>query len=221
MDKVETIGVLKKLADATVSVYGRNCEVAVHDLEDMGLAKSLVYIAGKLTGRKPGAPITDLAFTMLKDHGDNTPDLLNYRTVTKQGRILKCATAFVRNETGHIVACYCVNHDITEFLSAKAALDEFTQNEGTQLDTRQETFAETVDEMVESLVMECSTQMGKHPTSMNREERIGLLRELYVKDVFKFRGAAETIATIMGVTRYTVYNYLKEAKRHGGLAGSS
>lgn len=219
LDKNQIIELLKRLADTTVSAYGRNCEVAVHDLEDM--AKSLVYIAGKITGRKPGAPITDLAFSMLKDHGDNTPDLLNYRTVTKEGRILKCATVFVRDDGGRIIACYCINQDITDFLSAKAALDEFTHNEGPQLETRQETFAETVDEMVESLVLECSTQMGKHPTSMNREERIDLLRELHMKDVFKFRGAAETIAAIMGVTRYTVYNYLKEAKRQRRRAGGS
>ena len=48
---------------------------------------------------------------------------------------------------------------------------------------------------------------------MSRSERIDLLRELHRKDVFRFRGAAETIAAIMGVTRYTVYNYMKEARR--------
>lgn len=211
LDKTLTIELLKKLADATVNAYGRNCEVVVHDLEDM--AHSLVYVAGKITGRKPGAPITDLAYTMLKEHGDNTPDMLSYRTVTKSGRIIKCATVFVRDDAGRIIACYCINQDITDFLSAKAALDEFTQAEASHVETRQETFAESVDEVVESLIEECSSHMGKHPTAMNRAERIDLLRELHRKDVFKFRGAAETIAAIMGVTRYTVYNYMKEARR--------
>ncbi|MBG0777236.1 MAG: PAS domain-containing protein [Desulfovibrionaceae bacterium] len=211
MDKEHLLQVLRLLADATQSAYGRNCEVAVHDLED--IEHSLVYIAGKVTGRKPGAPITDLAYTMIREHGDNAPDLLTYRTVTKTGRTLKCSTVFVRNDAGHIQACYCINQDITDFLSAKAALDEFTQNEERQMETRQETFAETVDEIVESLVLECATRMGKHPASMSREERVDLVRELTLKDVFKFRGAAETIASILGVSRYTVYNYLKEAKR--------
>ncbi|WP_461208299.1 helix-turn-helix transcriptional regulator [Desulfocurvus sp. DL9XJH121] len=211
LDKQRIIELLMNLADTTVSAYGRNCEVVIHDLEDM--AHSLVYVAGKVTGRKPGAPITDLAYTMLKEHGDESPDLLNYRTVTKTGRILKCATVFVRDDDGRIMACYCINQDITDFLSAKAALEEFTQNEEPLVETRQETFAETVDEVVESLVLECSSRMGKHPTAMNRAERIDLLRDLYLNDVFKFRGAAEAIAAIMGVTRYTVYNYLKEVKR--------
>lgn len=209
LDKTLIIDLLKKFADATVNIYGRNCEVVVHDLEDM--AHSLVYVAGKVTNRKAGAPITDLAYTILKEHGDNAPDMLCYRTVTKSGRILKCATVFVRDEGGHIIACYCINHDVTDFLSAKAALEEFTQADA--VETRQETFAKSVDEVVESLIEECSSQMGKHPTAMNRSERIDLLRELHRKDVFKFRGAVETIAAIMGVTRYTIYNYLKEAKR--------
>ncbi len=210
MDKQDIIDLLKRLADTTVSAYGRNCEVAVHDLDDM--ERSLVYIAGKVTGRKPGAPITDLAYRMLKEHGDNAPDLLNYRSVTKSGRTLKCATVFLRDKDGRIRACYCINQDITDFLSARAALDEFALG-GQQVETRQETFAENVDEMVESLVLECSSRMGKHPTAMSRDERVDLMRELRHKDVFRFRGAAETIAAIMGVSRYTVYNYLKETKR--------
>ena len=161
MDKKDIIELLSRLADTTVSAYGRNCEVAVHDLDDM--ERSLVYIAGKITGRKPGAPITDLAYRMLKEHGDDAPDLLNYRSVTKTGRTLKCTTVFVRDEAGSIRACYCINQDITDFLSARAALDEFTLNDGRQTDTPQETFAESVDEMVESLVLECSSRVGQAP----------------------------------------------------------
>ena len=211
MDKHDIIDLLKRMADATAGAYGRNCEVAVHDLDDM--ERSLVHVAGKVTGREPGAPITDLAYRMLKEHGDNAPDLVNYRSVTKTGRTLKCATVFVRDETGRIRACWCVNQDITDFLSAKAALDEFTGDGNRQPEARNETFAESVDEMVESLVMGCASRLGKHPTAMSRDERVDLMLELHRKDVFRFRGAAETIAAVMGVSRYTVYNYLKQAKR--------
>ena len=211
MDKSRVISVLSLLADATVAVYGRNCEVAVHDLEQ--LESSLVYIAGSVTGRKPGAPITDLAYTAIKEHGDDVDDVLTYRTVTKGGRILKCATTFVRDDEGHVVACCCVNQDITDFLNARAALDEFALGDNDETVTRTETFASTVEETVESIVLDCSSRLGKHPSSMNRSERVVLVGELLARDVFMMRGAVEAVATVVGVTRYTIYNYLKEAKR--------
>lgn len=211
MDKQQAIAILTRLADATVAVYGRNCEVVVHDLKH--LDRSLVYIAGSVTGRTVGAPITDLAYTALKEQGDDVPNLLTYRTVTKAGRILKCATTFVRDEEGHVIACWCVNQDITDFLNARAVLDEFTMGSDDKTETRNETFASTVDETVESIVLDCSSRLGKHPSAMNRAERIALVADLNASDVFMMRGAVEAVATVVGVTRYTIYNYLKEAKR--------
>lgn len=209
----QILELLVRIADATVAVYGRSCEVAVHDLRD--LEQSLVHIAGSVTGRKAGAPITDLAYTMLRERGDDTPDTLTYRTTTREGRTLQSTTTFVRDDGGHIRACLCINHDLTGFLAARAALDEFTLGR-TPPEDRAETFARTVEETVEAIVQDCSSRMGKHPSVMTRDERVALTGALHARDVFRMRGAAEAVATMLGVTRYTVYNYLKEAKKRIG-----
>jgi len=46
---------LKNLADVVVQMFGRNMEVAIHDIED--LQHSLKYIAGAVTKRKVGLPL--------------------------------------------------------------------------------------------------------------------------------------------------------------------
>jgi len=51
-EKEFILNILKQVADAVVKTFGRNCEVAVHDLSN--LKKSLIHIAGDVTKRKPG-----------------------------------------------------------------------------------------------------------------------------------------------------------------------
>ncbi len=78
---------LKGIADAIVSLLGRNCEVCIHDLTS--LQKSLVYIAGDVTGRKPGAPATDLLVRALQQEDHEIRDLADYRTTSNDGRVLE------------------------------------------------------------------------------------------------------------------------------------
>ncbi|RYD05326.1 hypothetical protein N752_09785 [Desulforamulus aquiferis] len=64
---------LIRIAQVMADTFGRNCEVAVHDLAN--LDKSLIYIAGNITKRKPGAPITDLVVRVLHQEGDQAQDM--------------------------------------------------------------------------------------------------------------------------------------------------
>ena len=80
------LGVLKQVANAVIKTFGRNCEVAVHDLSD--LSKSLIYIAGDVTKREPGAPITDMALKALSKEGREIKNRYDYKTITADGREL-------------------------------------------------------------------------------------------------------------------------------------
>ena len=62
-EKACILNVLKQVADAVIKTFGRSCEVSVHDLSNLN--KSLIYIAGNVTKREPGAPITDMALKAL------------------------------------------------------------------------------------------------------------------------------------------------------------
>ena len=51
--------------------------------------------------------------------------------------------------------------------------------------------------------------MGKQSATMSMEERIETVRELEANGVFKIKGGIDQVALLMGVSKYTVYNYLK------------
>ncbi len=199
---------MKRVADGLASALGKSCEVVLHDFSD--LSRSLIHVAGNITERKIGAPITDLVFKAYKDLGDDVDDLAGYRTIF-QGRVMKSSTTFLRNSENKVVGCMCINLDVTDFLNAKSALEEFTlfaENTPHGL----ERFASSFQETLESILDEVVREMGKQPATMDKDERQEFIRRLNAREVFVFKGAVNQVSRLFGVTRYTVYNDLKEIR---------
>lgn len=202
---------LKKIAAVLVQTMGRNCEVAIHDL--LKLPHSLIHIEGNITKRKPGAPITDLVVRALRREGDSVADIPNYQNITKAGRVLKSSTSFVRNEAGKVIGAFCVNFDITEYLNSISMLDDFVKINGPNDAHNEETFASTLSETIESLMEREISNAGKQPSTMTKEEKVQLVEALEFQGAFLLKGAVNYVANKLGVTKFTIYSYLKEIRR--------
>ena len=201
---------LQQMAEAVVALLGKNCEACIHDLTS--LENSLVFITGDVTGRKPGAPATDLLMTMLKKDSGQAEDKHNYKTTTVDGRSLKSTTTFIRDTSGKPVAAFCINIDTTDFYNASQALLPFINIQENSRQTTTETFAHAAGETVEALFIQAVEKIGKHPTTMNVDEKTELTRRLEENGTFLLKGAVEQVAQMLGVTKFTVYNYLKKVR---------
>ncbi|MFH0783772.1 MAG: PAS domain-containing protein [Pseudomonadota bacterium] len=209
-DKECVLQNLQSLADAIVAMFGRNCEACVHDLT--ALHRSLVYICGDVTHRQPGAPATDLLVKIVNSQ-DRSGTVHSYRTISNDGRSLKSTTTVIRDGEGHAVAALCINFDTTEFYNAGQALLPFLSLPEVDPPTKSaETFAHTTGETIEALFQNAVQEIGKHPTTMNSDEKKRLVAALDTDGLFQFKGAVEPVARMMGVTRFTVYNYLKKIR---------
>jgi predicted transcriptional regulator YheO len=200
---------LTRLATGLVEIFGPNCEAVVHDFAK--LPNSLIFMSGNVTGRALGAPLTDFVLRELKRKGDDIEDAHAYRTITHEGRILKSSTIFIRDDKGHVIGAMCVNFDMTDFLSASALLGNFTsfqKNNGEGA----EFFARSLNESIEAFMNEAITRAGKHPSAMNLKERLDLIRHLDSQGAFLLKGAVEEVSAMLGVSRYTIYNYLKKTR---------
>lgn len=209
---------LRGIADAIVCFLGRNAEVCIHDLTS--LQRSLVYIAGNVTGRKPGAPATDLLVRTLQQEDHAISNLHNYQTMSSNGRPLKSTTVFIRNTAHKPVAALCINLDTTEFFNASQVLLPFINNmEAPRQES--ETFARSLEETVESLFSRAVLAMGKQPFSMSTEEKTGLVERLERDGTFRLKGAVGQVAAMAGVSKYTIYNYLKKIRLRQSAGASS
>ena len=201
---------LKQMADSVVELFGRNVEACIHDLQD--LHKSLVYITGTVTGRSIGAPATDLLVRAMKKPGDELEDMPNYRTVSGDGRVLKSSTIFIRDSGNTPLFAFCINFDTTDFYNASLALAPFLAREanGAENTNHDETFAHSPAETIEALFQQAVDEIGKQPATMSTAEKTLLVETLERNGALQFKGAVEQIALLAGVSKYTIYNYLKK-----------
>jgi len=208
-EKSVLVPVLKGIAQT----LGPWFEVVIHDLKDPD--HSLVFIEGNVTGRQPGAPVTDLVLKVLRTYGDRAADIIGYETRTRDGRRLRSSTMFLRDEAGRIRGCVCVNVDVSAFEQLMETLKQFTAAQAPPVRANEdavETFPTDVSEVLALLVQRAVKGLGKPPSSTDRAERVELVRALDRKGAFLIKGAVDYLASILGVSRYTVYAYLEEAR---------
>lgn len=198
---------LKQIADGVVALFGKNCEACVHDLSS--LDNSLIYIQGSVTGRKAGAPATDLLVKRLQESTSAAQEAASYTSTTKDGRSLRSSTTLVRDSQGDAVAAFCINFDTTEFYNAHQALLPFLGIQAAETGAGGEVFATSMEETIEAMFTQAVAEIGRHPATMTVSERRRLIRILQDQGTFKLKGAVEEVATHLGVSKFTVYNYLK------------
>lgn len=214
---------LFRVADSIAASFGRNCEAVVHDFNDRD--HSVVHLAGDVTHRQVGAPITDFVLTLLRRDGDLARDMTGYQTLTRDGRVLKSSTTFVRDGSGHIIGALCINFDVTTFRMSIGAVQDLialTDRPGARAgrDGRgvsSETFATSVEETVDAVIARATEYLAKPVAHLNLDERVRFVAALDEQGIFMIRGSVQYIATVLGVSKYTIYNYLQRSRANDRL----
>jgi predicted transcriptional regulator YheO len=190
---------------------GPDCELALHDFTD--LSASLVAIERPVTGRSRGAPLTDLILRILRQ-SDSPSDLINYQTQTADGRLLRSSTLFIRDDHGNVLGCLCLNQDMTHWTVARKLLEDFCQTypRNDPESGSQETFIQDVEDVLQGTIDEILTQERKPVKFMDKADKVRVVRALDDRSIFLIKGAVETVAQALNVSRYTIYNYLDEGR---------
>jgi predicted transcriptional regulator YheO len=198
-----------RTANILVAMLGNRCEVAVHDFTN--LDKSLIYLAGEVTERKPGSPITDLILKELMITGNDTPDIPNYKTTTKKGKVLKSSTVFLKNQDGEIIGALCINIDITLLMQIGGSIQDFVRFQDED-QPKKENFFSSVNEVIEDMVQNVLQKYNKVPVQLDMDEKIEVVRSLEEMGTFLIKGSTEYLASLLGVSKFTIYNYLQKIR---------
>lgn len=203
-----------RTADIFVEMMGSRCEVAVHDFDN--LDQSLIHLAGTLTDRDIGSPITDLVLEKLQTSSSNVSDFANYKTVSKNGAVMKSSTVFLRDQYHEVVGALCINIDLSLLIQLGGEIQDFIAvNEEKNND---ENFYNTVNEVIENMTQQALQKHYKVATQLDTEEKIEVIRELETKGAFLIKGSTEYLAQILGVSKYTIYNYLQKIRTESNFS---
>lgn len=212
MDARAILDYVAALVPSLARALGPGNEVVLHDLSR--LPNSIVAIEGDLTGRAVGGPITDLALRQLRAH--DAGNQYQYRTTLPDGRIMRSSTIFLKDASDVPVGCLCFNSDLTPWLEVERVVRSYI-GEG-RLPARQaaevggEMFVRTVDELASTMIRAALDSVGVPVPLMQKQHKLAAVRELDARGLFLIRDAVDVAARALGVTRYTIYNYLNEIR---------
>lgn len=211
MDENELIlNVLKKMADAITNTFGRNCEVAVHDLRKLN--ESLIYLSGDVTKRQLGEPMPEEVAKAFSQEGREIRDRFNYKKMMSDGRVVKSTTTFVPNSKGEMIATFCINFELTDHLNAIRTIESLARTSEYNRNRPSENSGTSIWESIDALFEQAVSDIGKQPTTMTSEERLSLIDSLERKGAFQIKGAVDQVALMMGLSKFTVYNYLQKIR---------
>ncbi|MEU6408174.1 PAS domain-containing protein [Microbispora sp. NPDC046933] len=207
---VELLGpVIPVLAQA----LGPNTEVVLHNLTAM--PNTIAAIGGTLTGRDIGGPPTDLGLRTFK--AGWTDHLIGYRSETADGLVMRSSSIFFHAPSGKSVVCLCINTDIGELKRAADILEALTTTNagagpllGARPGAPAETFPVSLDSLGEGILDEAVAGVGVPVELMKKSHKVAVVEDLNKRGFFTLRGAVELAAQRLGVSRFTIYNYLNE-----------
>ncbi|MCE5236181.1 MAG: helix-turn-helix transcriptional regulator [Clostridiaceae bacterium] len=200
---------LERVAKAVAAQFGANCEVVVHDLEAKDPENTIVSIEnGHVSNRRVGAGSSHVALEALeslREGKKDFPDHYDYLTKTRDGRILRSSTVYVKDEKGRPEGILSINYDLTQLMMAEAAIASLVSNGHSEEPQRIPT---NVNELLDDLLEQSVRLVGKPVAMMNKDDKVKAIAFLNEAGAMLITRSGDKIAKYFGISKYTLYSYL-------------
>lgn len=129
-------------------------------------------------------------------------------------RSLKSSTAIIRDAEGQAVGALCLNIDVSKYALAAEAFQQFLRVEDPETPDDQEVEVpdNNVWDVVDRIISQVISNYGSNAALLDKNQKVEIVRFLYEKGVFLIKGAIEHVARKLGVSRFTIYNYVDEVR---------
>jgi len=206
----------KQLVPFLGEALGDRCEVA---LQDCSLGCIVSIANGHVSGRKVGAPLTDLAKKIIKDREWETCDYISgYEGYTLDGKLMRSSTFFIKEE-GRLMGMLCINVDTSEYSRLSEMFLKLgglmSYEKPVLIGDRQALRKETLIDNVESTLSDIMYKIygDSVPYSFTQEERMTIIRYLEEKEIFLIKGAISRVAEKLQCSEASMYRYLAKVRK--------
>ncbi len=203
-------------------VLGPDYEVVLHDTENH--INSIIAIAnGHVSQRQVGGPLTNFGLEVLSDETYKDRDYkINYNGISRDHRILRSSTMFIKDGDEKIVGMLCINFDdrrykelsenvlklchpdkLVEINRSYDSVDTLVNNAG-------EKFYDSVAGETDNIIRKYLNEKNITSDRLTQDERMNIVEILNQKNLFKLRGAVREAAKQLGCSEPTIYRYLNK-----------
>jgi predicted transcriptional regulator YheO len=194
----------EKIAHAVGRMFPGLCEVVLHDLRDP--AHAVRAVEGSLSGRAAGDPATEPGLARIAD--PEFPDVLqNHPNRFPDGRPAKSTSIGIRNRDGEYVAALCLNLDVSLLGAAAHALTRLTRTDDPA--PLSETLRARTSDELRALVEDYAAERGHTPRTLPAAGKKDLVRAVKDRGFLELKNAVPALTELLGISRATVYNYLR------------
>lgn len=193
-----------------LSMYlGSGYEIVLHSLEDFSHS-AVKVINGYHTGRKEGAPITDLALKMLEEIQEQKSAMeLIYFSKNKNSEPLKSATIAIKGEKNRIIGLLCINlylnMPLHEFVK-----EMFSENSRVTTNTENtENYSSNSKELIEETLLLIRSQVYDDASIAMTRKNKEVIKIAYEKGIYNLKDSVQITANILSMSKNTVYLHLR------------
>ncbi|MEO3388139.1 PAS domain-containing protein [Mesorhizobium sp. CAU 1741] len=215
------IETLKWVVEGMQHIIGGDVEVVLHDLSRPG--SSVVAIAnGHITGRVTGSPIIsgpfdDLGLKKLlsgefAETGKSYSIISDYRTRSRVGQPLDSTSIILRDDGGEAYAAFCINADRNRLRELDTVVRGLLNAVVGPSQAATESESANVDDLVQEIIQSGIAATGKPAATMTREDKMEAVRHMNDRGLFLIRSSVDLAASHLGVSRFTIYNYLDQLR---------
>lgn len=207
------LDLMKRLALAITEQFGENSEVVVHDLRSADPDHTIVAIEnGHVSQRQLGDGPSRIVLEAVQHKGEGVPgDMHGYLTKTRDGRILKSSTVFLKDENGEVEGVFSLNYDITELLMAERAIDSILNHKAAGQE-QPDRIPQNVNDLLDDLIEQSVALVGKPVAMMTKDDKITAIQFLNNAGAFLVTKSGDKVSKYFGISKYTLYSYI-DAKR--------
>lgn len=185
-----------------VDLFHPFVEGAIHDLE----SNTIAAICNNLSKRKVGAPTPLHELNIqTKEFPDYFPP---YYKTNWDGKKLKCISLTIRDANGIPIGLVCFNLDVDLFQNLESKLSLLLQLQG-ETSSPVELFGRNWQEQIHRQIDQYLTEQAQFLHRLNKHQKKGLIEHLYKKGLFNYKNAAPFIAETLGISKASLYNYMK------------
>ncbi|MBO0477653.1 PAS domain-containing protein [Vagococcus sp. DIV0080] len=200
------------------NILGPNSEVLLHDVSSPD--SSIVAVAGNLSNRKIGGPLTNMALKQIQEKKyliqDNSG---TYKSFTIDGKACRSSSYFIKDDNNKLLGMLCINILVSDLIDIQETLNQLIglpkeqheENHDAKLGEDHENLGQSIEELLTSLI---DSVLIKYDFSkeLSIDNKVSIITELNEKGVFLLKGGVAEVAHRIEMSEPSVYRYLSKIK---------
>ncbi|MCL1837539.1 MAG: PAS domain-containing protein [Treponema sp.] len=204
----------KTTMEGLAAYFGEAFEFVLHDVTDYDHSV-IKIINGSHSGRKEGAPMTDLALSLLEQiqSDEVARPSVCYTSKSKYGRPVRSTTIVIYGEKQRVIGLLCIN------LYLDSPLSSLLQNFSLvpQSDYITENFSSDSVELIARALEKVKNDVASDDSVPGHLKNKEIVTILYHQGIFRLKDAVLAISADLGISKNTVYLHIRGLEEKGNL----